>query len=344
MFNLFTNTDRLLVTRHCLLFSILFIVIAFSSLTTNAFAAQQEDTVNTNQEQNDPSAQKSEENQEGSEDGNKDATANSEEASDSKTSHLRSNIDIVAPVNALTTKKNDLKHYLAAEIIQPVLVGPEDHTTLVTTNNAINNKGVMILLPDWQQTAASPKALNALRKSFPDQGWTTISVQPPNKPENYPSYAIEQTARDEENSKTLSDYQQQLAKIIAAVTENAKGYPGIILVVAEGHHAALLLNIYQEALAEKPTAFIMLSAHLNDIQANVSAAKNLSLLELPVLDLYLKADNPLVMSSMKLRKKFVNQELKSNYRQKKIYNTHTGYYPTESLIKEINGWLKSIGW
>lgn len=326
-------------------------VISSASITTNAFAVQQENTANANQEQSDSIEQKSKEGQSETNDGeaadennSSDETDSVDEALGNHKSSLRSNIDIVAPVDAFTNKKDDLEHYLPAEIIQPILVGPSDHTTLITTNNAINNKGVMILLPDWQQTAASPKALNMLRKKFPDQGWTTISVLPPNKPDNYPSNAIAQTARDEENNKTLTDYQQQLASIITAVTEKAKGYPGIILVVAEGHHAALLLNIYQEGLAEKPTALIMLSAHLNDTKANVSAANNLSLLELPVLDLFLKADNRLVSSSMKLRKKFVNQELKSNYRQKKIYNTHTGYYPAESLIKEINGWLKSIGW
>jgi hypothetical protein len=336
---MFINVYRTVVTHHHLrLITVLF--VSSLSVTTNfVAAAQQENTDKASAEQTTTTKDTAENTQEES---SESETEEQTSAATKKT--LRSNIDIVPPIDTLSNKKNDLEHYLPAEIIHPLLVGPDDHTTLVNTNNAISNKGVMILLPDWQQTAASPKGLNALRKNLPDQGWTTITILPPNKPDNYPSLAIDKSAREEENRTIITEYQQQLANIVSAVTDKAKGYPGIIVIVAEGHHAALLLNIYQEELAEQPTALIMLSAHLNDTQANVSSAKSLSLLELPVLDLYLKADNHLVDSSIKLRKKFVNQELKSNFRQMKIYNTRTGYYPSLSLIKAINGWLKSIGW
>lgn len=319
--------------RLCLIFSSIILILSLSLTANIALAVQQENTENkTSEKTND-----------------KEQTETADNETPAESSKVikktpRSEIDIAPPIDTLANKKEDLKHYLPSEIIQPLLVGPNDHTTLISTNNAVNNKGVMILLPDWQQTAASPKALNALRNHFPDQGWTTISVLPPNKPTNYPSLAIDITARTEENTKVLNDYQQELAKIIEAVTEKAKGYPGIIVVVAEGHNAALLFNIYKEELAEKPTALIIMGAHLNDDMANLTSATNLSLLELPVLDLYLKADNRLISKSIKLRKKLVNQELKSNFRQKIIYNIQTSYYPPASLIKEINGWLKSIGW
>lgn len=320
------------MNRHCIIFFSIICLLSLSLTANVSLAAQQENTDNKTSEQAEKASEEKQEETTGS------------ESTETSTKLSRSDIEIVAPIDALTHKTDDLKHYLPADIIQPLLVGPKDHTTLVNTNNAINNKGVMILLPDWQQTAASPKALNALRKSLPDQGWTTISVLPPNKPTNYPSVAVDGIARVEENKKALSEYQQALAKILSAVTEKAKGYPGIIVVVAEGHNAALLFNIYQEELSEKPTALVVMSASLNDDIANLTSATNLSLLELPVLDLHLKADNYLISKSIKLRKKLVNQELKANFRQKKIYNIQTGYYPPASLIKEINGWLKSIGW
>ncbi|MDT0603145.1 DUF3530 family protein [Thalassotalea castellviae] len=327
------------MTRHSLRLITVIFVCFLLPMTNLAAAVQAENNDNKTAEQTTQPKETTQDKQEEA------STSETEDETASATKKaLRSNIDISAPIDTFINKKNDLEHYLPAEIIQPMLVGPNDHITLVNTNNAISNKGVMILLPDWQQTAASPKALNALRNNLPDQGWTTISILPPNKPNNYPSQAISQTAREEDNNKILTEYQQQLANLVSAVMTKAKSYPGIIVIVAEGHHAALLLNIFQEELAEQPTALIMLSAHLNDTQTNISSAKSLSLLELPVLDLYLKADNHLVDSSLKLRKKFVNQELKSNFRQMKIYNTRTGYYPSMPLIKAINGWLKSIGW
>ena len=111
-------------------------------------------------------------------------------------------IEIVAPINSIDQKKNDLSHYLSEQTVQTILAGPDDHITLVETNSTANNKGVMILLPDWQQNAASPKAINHLRAQLPQQGWTTISIQPPNKPENYPSQAINKEEREKEKHRS----------------------------------------------------------------------------------------------------------------------------------------------
>jgi len=256
----------------------------------------------------------------------------------------RSKIKMSDPVDHLKQKKDDLKHYLNQAQITPILAGAEDHLTLISTNTTPNNKGVMILVPDWQQSASTPKALNYLYEMLPDQGWTTIKVQPPNKPKNYPSVGLNQTERDEENNKSLEDYQKKLSLIIQAVTEKATNYPGIIVVVAEGSNASILINIYEQSNNEKPVALVMLSSHLNDDKNNLQTAINLSQLDLPVLDLYLKRDHPLVKSNSLLRKKYVNQEFKANYRQQQLNNITSSYYPKAKLLKTINGWLKSTGW
>ena len=256
----------------------------------------------------------------------------------------RSKIDISAPVDHLTLKKGDLTHYLSEQEISPILAGSEDYLTLISTNTTANNKGVMILVPDWQQSASTPKALNYLHQVLPEKGWTSIKIQPPNKPENYPSTLLTQTEKDEENNKTLANYQQKLAMIMQAVTNKAKSYPGIIVVVVEGSNAAVLVNIYQQAGQENPMALIMLSGHLTDEKSNLQVAMNLAQIELPILDLYLTRDHPLVHSNALLRKKYVNQELKANYRQQQLRNINSSYYPQEILFKTITGWLKSIGW
>jgi len=256
----------------------------------------------------------------------------------------RSKLDIIAPIDEKIQKEHDLKHYLSSESVQPLLAGPDEHITLINTNSAENHKGVMILLPDWQQQATSPKAFNYLREALPKKGWTVISILPPNKPESYPSIALGNSAQLEDNQKTLAEYQQKLATILTAVTEKAKNYPGIIVVIAEGHHAALLPSIYQQNLVEQPMALISLSGHLNDEANSMLSAQHLSEIDLPVLDLYLKTDSRLIKNNVKLRKKMVNQALKSNFRQRELFNIQTGYYPKTGLVKEIIGWLKSIGW
>jgi len=256
----------------------------------------------------------------------------------------RADIKINAPVDEFSQQKTDIEHYLNTEQITPLLVGTDEYLTVIETNTTANSKGVMILVPDWQQNATSSKALNYLSKELPLQGWTTITVHPPSKPEGYPSIALNIDEQIKENSKAIEQCQKNLAAVMLSVNEKAKTYPGIIVVVAQGHHAPLLVNIYQQTPNDKPTALVMLSGYLNTDVENIQSAKNLAQTDLPILDLSLQRDHHLVASNVQLRKKFANQELKTHFRQKKFNNMATSNYPKSPLLKEINGWLKSIGW
>ena len=122
----------------------------------------------------------------------------------------------------LELHKKDLNHYLQPEEVTSLLAGPNDFITLIKESEVANNKGVAILLADWQQTATTPKGINFLRNEMPKQGWTTISIQPPAKPENYPSNALDLADRQKENAEIIKNYQSELSKILEAVIAISK--------------------------------------------------------------------------------------------------------------------------
>ncbi len=253
------------------------------------------------------------------------------------------------PIELTKQHKEDLKHYLADEQVKPLLAGPDDYLTLVKRYTSANSKGVVILLPEWQQGATNPKAINYLRKALPAKGWSTISIQPSNKPENYPSTAITVAEQKKENQLTLKEYKSKLNSMLNAVMNTARKYPGIVLVIAQGNNAAFLVDLYNQDGSQQPNALIILSGYrqsnpelINSVNENF--AHQLALTELPVLDLYLKYDNPLVISTSAQRKAFSKQEMKVYYRQRQLNNTVSGYYPEEELLIQINSWLKAIGW
>ncbi len=261
--------------------------------------------------------------------------------------------NVISPIKkpiALTKQhKADLKHYLATELIKPLLAGPDDYLTLVKAYTSANNKGVAILLPEWQQGATNPKAINYLRNALPAKGWSTIAIQPSNKPDNYPSTAITVAEQEKENKLVLDDYKSKLSSMLNAVMNTAREYPGIVLVIAQGNNAALLVDLYSQEGSQLPNALILLSSyrqsnHLLINSVNEKFARQLSLTELPVLDLYLTHDNPVVLAKAAQRKSFAKQEMKVYFRQRQLKNTVTGYYPEEELLIQINGWLKAIGW
>ena len=251
---------------------------------------------------------------------------------------------IPAPVSLNEQQTSDINHYLTSSEIKPLLAGPNDFITLIKESTAANTKGVAILLADWQQTATNPKGLNFLRNSMPKQGWTTISIQPPSKPDNYPSQALKKSDRQAENLKTITDYQSQLSAIIETVMEKAHEYPGIFIVIAQGSHGAILTDLYQLGKNPPPNALILLSSYMYSEEENEHFATSIAQSSFPVLDLYLTRDHSLATKSAILRLSKTKQTMKAFYRQRQLTNLSSSYYPQESLKIAIKGWLTSIGW
>jgi len=261
---------------------------------------------------------------------------------------------VPSPISLTQQHKEDLKHYLPADKIEPLLAGPDDYITLITENTSVNNKGVAILLPDWQQGATNPKAINFLRNKLPSQGWTTISIQPASKPTNYPSNALKISEQQQENKTIIDDYKLKLGSMMNAVISKAKEYPGIVIIIAQGNHGAMLVELLnqdneQPIVTQPPNALILLSGHLltsDELinETNTAFAKKLAYSEYPVLDLYLRHDNPIVLNKAKQRFDLSKKEMKVYYRQRQLNNTAMGYFPEQELLTQINSWLKSIGW
>ncbi|XQW84474.1 DUF3530 family protein [Thalassotalea piscium] len=268
----------------------------------------------------------------------------SETPADESSSLADKKSTIVKPIDFLQQQQEDIKHYLEPDTIKPILVGMKEHITLLNLNKTGVAKGVMILLPDWQQNATGSNSINFLRKQLPKKGWTTITIQPLTKPDNYPSQAIEREKKIEDNKKALIDYQDEMGLLLKQINEKAKDYPGVIVIIAEGSNGALLTNIYQQEIVELPTALILLSSFLPTMEDNKTVAASITQLPIPVLDLLLSRDNRYVEQAAQLRADAVKQEMKPYYRQKKIHNITPNHYPTDSLLKEINGWLSSVGW
>lgn len=267
-------------------------------------------------------------------------TADSGKKSNKSSLHTK----IKDPVNVFKQTKADIKHYLPNEEFEALLAGPDDYLISIEENHTAINKGVVILLPDWAIGMTTPKSINYLRKAFPESGWTTITIQPSFNPENYPSQALEEKKRLEENSQALKNYQMKLNQLMPAIMEKAKAYPGIFLVVAEGNHAAMLTNLYHENDEIIPSALILLSAYLPTLPEAETFAQNMADLEIPVLDLYLKHDHPQVRENALARKKHAEKEMKVYYRQSQLTNFSSSYFPNETLYKSIQGWLRAVGW
>ncbi|WP_440876194.1 DUF3530 family protein [Thalassotalea sp. PLHSN55] len=316
----------------CALLSFLFVITSVSAQQASEDATLQQSTEQKSAEQQSTEPKSTEQ---------ASAATNDEQATSQSTDNIS------APIDSGLQTSQDVKYYLAQENLQPMLAQAQEFLTLVRENTSPNEKGVVIILPEWQQAVAEPKALSFLGKTLPEQGWTTITIQPLNKPTNYPSKQEKLALAREENQKSLADYQQALAPIIKAVMEKAQDYPGIILMISQGQNAAQLQHYLADNTLTKPdlpNALILLSAFMASEAENALFNQQVANSGVATLDLILLRDHPLVVNNAKQRKLLAKKEMKVIYRQHQFRNLTPGYYPEQALIKQINGWLRSIGW
>lgn len=249
---------------------------------------------------------------------------------------------IKAPTNSFVQKNEDLQHYLPKT--EELLVGTESYTMLWEESRTANSRGVIIIIPDWQQPATSPKTTDFLHRTFPDYGWSSLVIQPPNMPLNYPSIESNNTEQTEQNKTVIDEYKKQLSALYEQIIKKVETKPGAFILVSQGNHAGLMLDLLEAGENKMPHGLIMLSAYRSTEMEDVEFAKTLAMSDLPTLDLFLTKDHPLINKSASYRKKFTNNEMKAEYRQKQFFNLYAGDYPEEELFKTIQGWLRSIGW
>lgn len=224
---------------------------------------------------------------------------------------------------------SDLQRQLQAQQIQTVQAGQQSFLTLALPAMTPFVKGTVILLPDWSQHAASPKAIDYLRQLLPDHGWNTVSMMPP-------------PATVTLSPEDLTLYQQQLLNRMQAVMSNAEKTPGAIIVIAAGHCGAVLNMLYKNGDLKAPQALVLLAAAVLDPQQNELVAQAISQHQVPTLDLLLAEENSYSVSSSRLRLQLVRKHVKEIYRQRLLPGTTSKNHPW--LANEVIGWLRYIGY
>lgn len=226
----------------------------------------------------------------------------------------------------------DLKRQLPQYEIIELPVAGSSFLALYRENMTSYTKGTAIIVPDLSEHAASPKHLDLLRQQLNDYGWHTLSIMLP-----------ADNGINAENTEVLQPYLQQLKSRMQAALDNANQHPGTSIVIAQGNSAALLSKLYAEKSLPKPAALILLGAYLPDKEQNRLLAAAITTQPIPTLDINHSDDNHFVHHQLRLRQQLAQKNMKAVYRQRMI--SGSGYQPETQqwVLKEITGWLSSIG-
>jgi hypothetical protein len=224
----------------------------------------------------------------------------------------------------------DLQHKFGNDEAKLVKSGEQEFLTLQKTAMTSYTKGTVILVPDWSQHAASPRAIDMLRQQLVDYGWNTMSLL---VPEIIP----------QPDTENMLVYQDLLAQRLAVMMEQAKAPYQNIVVIAQGSSGALLNQLYQSEKLTAPQGLILLSAYLADQTLNQSLSVAMARHQVPTLDIQQQVDHPFAMAQSQLRLQLVRKHLKNSYRQRLLPGSIDDSQYQHWLFKEVYGWLNAQG-
>ncbi len=235
-----------------------------------------------------------------------------------------------APASIESLYTLDLQHKFGNDEAKLVKSGEQQFLTLQKTAMTSYTKGTVILVPDWSQHAASPRAIDMLRQQLVDYGWNTLSLL---VPEIIP----------EPDTENMLVYQDLLAQRLTILMEQAKAPYQNIIVIAQGSSGALLNQLYQSEKLTAPQGLILLSAYLADQTLNQSLSVAMARHQVPTLDIQQQVDHPFAMAQSQLRLQLVRKHLKNSYRQRLLPGAIDDSQYQHWLFKEVYGWLNAQG-
>ncbi|NRA61469.1 MAG: DUF3530 family protein [Psychrobium sp.] len=206
--------------------------------------------------------------------------------------------------------------------------------------------GVILLVSDIATPPNNPHDIEPLRRSLNTVGWTTVSITAP------PFGSDEETTKDSASTSINTLYAAALVKRIKATIKSVSSISENIVLVVQGRQVAYLTHaIAQEKLVELTAVIFIEASVAYAVAQSVSddkeleqpihlpaLAQSISILKLPVLDIYRDVD-ALSKKNMRLRKQLSLRNQQLNYRQIHLYTRlNSGY-----LFESIYGWLRSIG-
>lgn len=195
-------------------------------------------------------------------------------------------------------------------------------------------QGAVVLLhgigahPDW------PVVISQLRKSLPQQGWSTLSVQLPVLP---PEHAIA------DYGKTLDEARRRIGTALEYLREQ-QIEPVVIIGYSFGAATAFS---YSASLQETPSdllGVVGISAVAQPfMRPPVDLLAEIEGVKIPVLDIYGSRDFPEIVDSAADRRLAARKGENPWYQQIEIEGADHNYSGLGNVLsKRISGWLKKL--
>ncbi|OUS70194.1 hypothetical protein B5G52_15330 [Pseudoalteromonas sp. A601] len=115
----------------------------------------------------------------------------------------------IAPTPWSTITSSDISRLTPHGEIKPLQVGEDEFISLYREYMSAEQRGVVLIIPDWQNLPTNNAGINFLRTHLTDFGYTTIAMTVPDI--NWQASTEQRTAEDGNNTEEATDEQKEVA-------------------------------------------------------------------------------------------------------------------------------------
>ena len=216
--------------------------------------------------------------------------------------------------------------------------------------------GTVVLIPDMLAPPLNSSGISFLAQRLSDDGFDTYTISAPAVSSSADILPPDLgAATPEENQqagnkvltgvseRNLDDYKTALISRFEALYNTLSKSPEEQLVVVAFGNSA---GVFVEHLATLPSlqidAVTVISPQLPNAARQKHLAANLSLVSPALLDIYYSFDNPSVVDSTNMRKRWALRNNKYDYRQRELFGVKTDPLQHQRLRKELLGFLRVL--
>ena len=279
--------------------------------------------------------------------------------------------DFIAPTPWSTIVSSDLSRLMPQDELKPLLAGDTEFLSLYREHMSAQQRGVVLIIPDWQHLPTNNDGINFLRTQLNDLGYATLAMTVPDidwqavpaDPKNSQSEPAENNQADNSESAAseaplkapvhvdaiaqisnaiIDNYKLNLIARFNALYQSALNEDGKIVVIAQGASAAVLLEYYGEYPNTNIDAFVSLSSYLPNSKRNQQLNAIVSTISPPLLDVYYSVDSADLLLNIEDRKRWVKRHSKYDYRQRELFGLRSEPQQHERLTKEVDGFLRRL--
>lgn len=246
---------------------------------------------------------------------------------------------------------------------------PEEYTTLLVGEQLVPafpgqptvslSRGVALIFLDTGQRGLTLSNASSLAKKLNHAGWHTLVIpsllsitetEQLQESDTDLVYAMHPRASASPRIINIETAQNETVLLAQAAFNKVNSISGFRLLITQGMQASLLTGLLADERIPPVDSIVLLNSFWPQPELINSVSEKMANSSTPTFDIAIAQQNSSLLKSLEIRQAAVNKALKMHYRQKRlsemalVSNSQNTSDFTSVIYKEIQGWIRYLGW